>query len=338
MAEKTCSACLTKHLPPYGRYCRVNPGIALHVGEERETILEDASEGARSLTPVREGEVCSYASHLSELEAEIQSERRIAEELSLTRKSAMLEAELQRLRADNARTRASLQQSPVTSASIGLQRTDDMQVNHLQQALSQLALTGGQTAELATDQPKGKFYRPETYIQHLDRGIPLKNVDFAALRHAELVHGMVRVVQHMYANNDPKLGSYIDHLTFLTGIAVDGAFVNEAYLKYDRYVADTVIKGADSFPVGDTVATSRFFNASNTYAQRTAESNMGKRGRRIWRNKSKLSEDDQSPSSPEGIDDICNDFNTRYCPGKCGKKHCCLICKGRHKSVNCFQK
>lgn len=120
-----------------------------------------------------------------------------------------------------------------------------------------------------SEEKKGNKYRPEHYVQGVDGGVSSKNLDHMKLSHRESIHGMVRVVQTMVRDSDPLLSSYIEHLSFITSLAAEGGFVNEPFLRYDKYIVDKALRLGSTFEV-DSAASS-----SNTFAARNLESHRG---------------------------------------------------------------
>lgn len=196
-----------------------------------------------------------------------------------------------------------------------------------------------------SEEHKGNVYRPEYFVQCVDGGVSTKNLDHMKLSHREFVHGMVRVMQNMVRENDPRLQSYIDHMCFVTSLASEGGFVNEPFLKYDRYVVDKAIRTGGNFEV-DSAASSRYFHGGNTFAARNLESRRGGGsgrgknrggGRAFWRDHDQTTNSVSvpQPTNPEYSDEICEVYNTKFCYGRCNKQHICSICKNKHKAINC---
>lgn len=197
-----------------------------------------------------------------------------------------------------------------------------------------------------SEEKKGNRYRPEYYVQGIDGGVSNKNLDHMKLSHRELVHGMVRVVQTMVRENDPLIPSYIEHMSFITSLASEGSFVNEPFLRYDRYIIDKALRLGANFKV-DSAASSRFFHRGNTYAARNLESRQGGyqgRGRGRGNRQGNWREAEQSSSSVnqyaqqgalESSEEICEVYNTKFCYGRCNKQHICSICRNKHKAINC---
>ena len=91
--------------------------------------------------------------------------------------------------------------------------------------------------ELAT---KGLLLRPEYYVQYKDKGIPVKNLDHSKLSFKELMSGMGRVMLHL-SKTGGEVTSYIEHFSFLTRKAGAHAFVDSAFVGYERHVPDQFI-------------------------------------------------------------------------------------------------
>lgn len=92
-----------------------------------------------------------------------------------------------------------------------------------------------------SEERRGNFYRPEYFVQGVDGGCSVKSMDHMKLSHREFIHGMTRVVQNMLRENDPLLPSYIEPMCFVTSLAAEGGFINEPFLKYDRYIIDKAL-------------------------------------------------------------------------------------------------
>ena len=203
----------------------------------------------------------------------------------------------------------------------------------LTSALQQLSLAIEPSIATST---KGIQLRPEYYIQHLDAGTPVKSLDHTKLTYHELVSGMARVLTYLHSVGGDTKG-YLDHLKFVTYQAAHHSFVDAAYVGYDRYIVDKVVRGEQKvFVPSDTLGVSTHFHAGNFVQPRKPPTRGSWRGRgRRWG-----SEPDRGfTNMPDGFpEDICYAFNYKSCTGKCSKNHVCRICKGEHKAINCSEK
>ena len=198
-------------------------------------------------------------------------------------------------------------------------------------ALNQLSLAIEPSVSTST---KGITLRPEYYVQHVDLGTPIKSVDHTKLSYRELVSGMGRVLSHLCSVGGDAAG-YLEHFNFLTSQAAKHSFVDSAFVGYDRFIVDKVIRGGSkTFIAGDTVGVSTHFHAGNfVYDRKPAGKGRG-RGRR-----SNFGDQDRDTRVPDGFpDDICYGFNYRSCSGKCSKQHICRLCKKDHKASACPDK
>lgn len=194
-----------------------------------------------------------------------------------------------------------------------------------------------------SEERKGNIYRLEYFVQGIDGGVSSKNLDHMKLSHREFIHGMVRVLQNMVRENDPRISSYVEHMSFVTSLAAEGGFVNEPFLRYDRYVVDKALRTSGNFEI-DSAASSRFFHGGNTFAARNLESRRGGvsgrgrnrgGGRSFWKDHDQTTATTVQSSNPEYSDEICETYNTKFCYGRCNKQHICSICKNKHKAINC---
>lgn len=150
----------------------------------------------------------------------------------------------------------------------------------------------------------------------------------------------------MVRDSDQLLSSYIEHMSFITSLAAEGGFVNDPFLRYDRYIVDKALRLGSNFEV-DSAASSRFFHGGNTFAARNLESRKGGpqgrgRGRRnrqgFWRDADQSSSASSQHTQQGQMDlseEICEVYNTKFCYGRCNKQHICSICRKKHKAINC---
>ena len=197
---------------------------------------------------------------------------------------------------------------------------------------------------------KGLLMRPEYYVQHVDKGVPVKNLDHSKLTFKELMSGMSRVMLHL-AKTGGDLGSYLEHFSFITRKAGAHSFLDSAYVSYDRSVVDQVILGeADTFVKGDLFAVPLHFHAGNlvqpkpplpTYFQQRGRGRGYRRGGGRWQNfndsasdrdRDKDKDKDKEPLLEGFPEDVCYNYNYRSCHGKCSKSHVCRMCRGAHKA------
>ena len=192
---------------------------------------------------------------------------------------------------------------------------------------------------------KGLLLRPEYYVQHKDKGTPVKNLDHTKLSFKELMSGMGRVMLHL-SKTGGNVSSYIGHFSFMTRKAGAHTFNDLAYVGYDRHVVDQFINGeSEEFVAGDLFGIALHFHAGNL-AQPKAPFPFPKQGRgRGFRRGGRPGwfESDRQPgaeresitSSPplEGFpEDICFNYNYKSCSGSCKKSHVCRLCRGPHKA------
>ena len=192
---------------------------------------------------------------------------------------------------------------------------------------------------------KGLLLRPEYYVQHKDKGVPVKSLDHSKMTYKELMSGMSRVLSHL-SKTGGNVASYIDHLSFLTRKAGAYSFVDSAFVSYDRHVVDQFISGeSDTFVVGDLFGVALYFHAGNVVQPVKPPFVKYNRGRGFRRGGSRPQwfdhdrqqtpdkESSASGNSLEGFpDDICYNFNYRSCTGSCKKSHICRLCRGNHKA------
>lgn len=182
---------------------------------------------------------------------------------------------------------------------------------------------------------QGMVLRPEFYVQHLDKNIPLKNVDHSKLSLNSLLYGMCRVLKHLMLNGGDT-GSYVNHMLYITKLASLGEYVDATFINYDRCVVDAVIsQEIKIFIPGYPLATSLNFHASNlicNQADRVNTQSFRGRGRGHGRGSQY---NNKKSTVPEGFpDNICFEFNYKSCEG-CTRSHICRICNAAHKAINC---
>ena len=132
---------------------------------------------------------------------------------------------------------------------------------------------------------KGMVYRPEYYIQHVDKGMQVKMLDHTKLTYKELVSGMGRVMQYLVENGGDVAG-YVGHFNFIAEQAYQHSFVDQAFVGYDRFVVDKYIKLETSnktpkvFAVGDVLGVASHFHAGNFQStqKKTSTAYRGSRG------------------------------------------------------------
>ena len=216
----------------------------------------------------------------------------------------------------------------------------------LTSVLQQLSIAIDPTPQASV---KGLFLRPEYYVQHIDKGVPVKNLDHSKMTFKELMSGMSRVMIYL-SKSGGDLASYLDHFSFITRKAGVHSFLDSAYVSYDRTVVESVINGeSDTFIKGDLFAVALHFNVGNL-SQPKPMFNKTSRGRGFRRggrgqqgfgdmDRDKERERDRDRDQPnqapllEGFpEDICYNFNYRTCHGKCSKSHICRLCRGPHKA------
>ena len=110
---------------------------------------------------------------------------------------------------------------------------------------------------------KGLLLRPEYYVQHKDKGTPVKNLDHTKLTFKELMSGMGRVMLHL-SKTGGNVASHMCHFSFLMRKAGAHSFNDLAYVGYDRHVVDPVIIGeSEDFVAGDLFGIALHFHAGN---------------------------------------------------------------------------
>lgn len=80
------------------------------------------------------------------------------------------------------------------------------------------------------------------------------------------------------------LSSYLDDMHFNTGLAAEGGFINELFLRNDRCIVDKAVPTGQGFAL-DPTASSRFFHGADTYVAKNLDSRRNAshgRGRGNW--------------------------------------------------------
>ena len=197
----------------------------------------------------------------------------------------------------------------------------------LTEAIAQLSV-----AVDTSSKGKGLELRPEYYVQHLERGTPVKSLDHSKMSTEELIFGMVSVLEHLIENGG-EWGDYAKHLNFVCRQVMERTFVAAAFVGYDRMVVDKFMKGhSATFVEGDTVAAASNFHAGhfkNAFRSRMRRPDLAKRP-------DDTREDAVLSRMPEDWpEEVCFNWNTRSCYGKCLKLHVCAKCRYRHKVGQC---
>ena len=152
------------------------------------------------------------------------------------------------------------------------------------------------------------------------------------------------------------LTAYVRHFNFVAQQAASHHFMDIAFVAYDRYVVDQVIKGMNSshvhplhhpptFVAGDLLGVASSFHAGNLVPSkpqfvRGRGRGFNRRGSRFTfgdRDQDRDKEQQSTPAvMPEGFpEDVCFSWNYRTCTGKCSKSHVCRLCRGAHKAMHC---
>ena len=198
---------------------------------------------------------------------------------------------------------------------------------------------------------KGIVYRPEYYVQHVDKGTQVKLLDHTKLTLKELMSGMGRVMQYLL-DNGGDLAGYVGHFNFIAEQGYQHNFVDQAFVSYDRFVIDKYIKLETSnkapkvFSVGDVLGVASHFHAGNFQPSQKKSFTTyrgGRGGRYQYRRYGDSSQDRvkeyKESGIPEGFpEEICYAWNYKSCSGKCSKKHECRVCGGDHKASVCQSK
>lgn len=183
---------------------------------------------------------------------------------------------------------------------------------------------------------KGSFLRPEFHVQHVDKQVPLKNIDHSKLNYSSLIYGMCKVIKYLLAT-DGDVKSYVDHMIYITKLGSLGEYTDMTFIAYDRAVIDAVLANEiPTFVAGYPIAASLNFHASNMIRnQAEKQQNMWFRGRGRGRGRGNRP---RQSIIPDGFPEhICYDFNYKNCEG-CNKNHICRICNSAHKAINCPKK
>ena len=218
----------------------------------------------------------------------------------------------------------------------------DMINGPLTSVLRQLSIAIDPTPQSSV---KGLLLRPEYYIQHKDKGVPVKSLDHSKLSYKELISGMCRVMLHL-SKTGGELSSYLEHFSFLSRKAGAHGFIDSAYVGYDRHVVDQFINGeTDKFVSADLFAVALHFHAGNLVPAPTKPPvirgfrGRGYRrgGRQPWNDGDRDKDRDkdyqnQNPTVEGFPEDLCYNYNYRSCHGKCAKAHVCRLCRGPHKA------
>ena len=179
--------------------------------------------------------------------------------------------------------------------------------------------------------------RPEYYIQHHDKGISVKNLDHSKLSYKELASGMGRVLQYLVSVGGDS-ASYLRHFNYVLAQASRHQFSDHAFVNYDRYIVDQVIRGdSREFVAGDNLAVASYFHAGNISQSKPVHPQTKRKP--YFGFKSRKSGDAEKPGMPEGFpEELCYNFNYKSCTGKCGKSHVCRACRKNHRAVDCPDK
>lgn len=161
-------------------------------------------------------------------------------------------------------------------STLNSQASADMINGQLTSALDRLSLA----IDPAMEKNNGMIYRPEYYVQHLDKNIPIKNLDHSKLSMNSLYYGMCRVLKHLLLNGG-ETQAYVNHMLYISKLASLGEYTEAAFINYDRCVVDAVLaQEIKTFVPGYTLATSLNFHTSNMIRNQAVTSYRGRgRGR-----------------------------------------------------------
>ena len=233
--------------------------------------------------------------------------------------------------------------SPATPGGLRDQAPSDYINGPLTQVLQQLSVAIDPTPQSST---KGLLLRPEYYIQHVDKGVAVKSLDHTKLTFKELMSGMGRVMTHL-STSGGDLVAYVSHFNFVAKQAASHNFTDSAFVAYDRYVVDQVIKGSlthdmplPTFVAGDLLGVASNFHAGNMVPAVPTPTRGRGRGFNRHRFRGTYSgegdRDKDHQRVPDGFpEDICFGWNYKSCTGKCSKSHVCRMCRGNHKAIGC---
>ena len=196
---------------------------------------------------------------------------------------------------------------------------------------------------------KGLVYRPEFYIQHKEKAVPIKSLDYTKLSYRELISGMGQVAKYLLMNSGP-VNTYLDHMNFVMRQAARHNFTDLTYVQYDRSVINRYVdEEVSKIVVGHTIAVASHFHAGNlvptTTPARTPNEGRG-RGRGYFFRQRKFSQSSQPPKDSDSTkanfegfpDDLCFKYNHRSCTGHCSKQHVCRVCNDKHPASACPNK
>lgn len=219
----------------------------------------------------------------------------------------------------------------------------------LSDSIHQLSMSLGSDVE---KRRTGMEYRPEFYVHVIARGLPEKLMDYTCLKPEEFLYGMLGVYKHLLVHGH-EAESYLKHLWFISRHVMERNFHISACLKYDRYIVDQVLAGAAKFGDVDPVAAGLFLHGGAAVHRETPrnEYNRSDKSYRTSYARGPIVQSQQGqcgslmhdcnkeyvplymPSSWPS--EICFNFNSKSCTGKCMKLHVCNHCKLRHRLADC---
>lgn len=289
---KNCSRCKSRHLPPFGGYCKkmtaVVPGFD-RSDEKYLTFLED-EYSRRKMDDDRKaktepgllgagGGVIPPAPLLPPLHDPPGLDKILKSLENVTDRLGKLES----AHASPHKT------APSTAAT-------DLLSSPLTKALSHLSLE---------EEDKGRLLRPETYSQSEWKG---RNRDHTKMDTLDLFYGWISVAEYLM-NTGGDLRSYISHVKFSTQMLHSLQFYDIGAIRYDRQIIDDYVNGKASTFQPNTVVSSLTF--SPRIIPESVELCHGAsltKGVRSYSSKQKLKKKQAGSSRPVKSDEVPADF------------------------------
>lgn len=190
----------------------------------------------------------------------------------------------------------------------------------------------------------GIEYRPEYYVQVLAKGSSVKQMNPLVMKSEELLYGMLNVYMHLLDRGGESQG-YLSHMNFVARHIMEKNFTPIACIKYDRHVVDEVLAGNTQFKDFNPVAAGIFLHGGavpsceqrsgfdrvnrSSFNPRQSTENMANRMKDCNKENIPLYMPEQWPA------DLCFNYNTKQCVGRCAKLHVCSFCRLRHRLMDC---
>lgn len=183
--------------------------------------------------------------------------------------------------------------------------------------------------------------RPEYYVHVVVKGRSSRNMQMCTMRAKELMFGMINVYDYLLSGGEDA-GGYFKHLLFVFRHLMERNFTVGACARYDKYVVDQVLAGKGKFNQPDPVAIGLFLHggAVNRGEQQQTQYTQAQTQRQPLASRYPQLRECNRENTPVAMpgnwpQEICFNFNTESCFGRCSKHHVCGYCRLKHRLADC---